>query len=331
MKKSNNVQLLRFLAASLVIIFHAFPISGSDHMDIMLMFTDGRYHHIHVQTFFLFSGFFVARGLLRRSNVGTVDFLKGRLKRFIPPLAAVVFASVILCAFISELSFSEYFSNIQTYKYLLNSVFILIHDLPGVFQNNFYHTVNGSLWTMPVELICCILCYILYRMKLLNGPKILWTLPLVAGSYYLGSLYLSTLYLNAFRVGTMFYIGILYYVFWDRIKFTPWAIGLSTVAYFACVATNLPFVGSYIFQHYSLMGIGFYLPQCSEKISKLGDSSYCMYLWGWPVQQFVVYFFGGKMNPHLNYVISLPVTILLAWITHKLVEEKCLAPKTVRQ
>ena len=54
----------------------------------------------------------------------------------------------------------------------MNSVFIPIHNLPGVFEKNIYpNVVNGALWTMPVELVCYFVCLMMYKLQLLNEKK----------------------------------------------------------------------------------------------------------------------------------------------------------------
>lgn len=42
-----------------------------------------------------------------------------------------------------------------------------------------------------------------------------------------------------------------------------------------------------------------------------------MYLWGFPVQQFVIDRFGGSMNSYVNFAIALPVVVALAGVMNK--------------
>lgn len=50
------------------------------------------------------------------------------------------------------------------------------------------------------------------------------------------------------------------------------------------------------------------------------EYTHTLYIWGFPVQQTVVHFNGGKMNPYMNFAVSVPVIIVLAVITHKTVK-----------
>ena len=55
--------------------------------------------------------------------------------------------------------------------------------------------------------------------------------------------------------------------------------------------------------------------------SKILSVSYEMYLFGWPIQQIVTHYFGGKMNPYLNCLITLPIDIMLAFVLYKFIEK----------
>nr|MCR4900398.1 acyltransferase [Treponema sp.] len=79
-------------------------------------------------------------------------FYLKRIKKIFPPYLIVVFSSAILLAFISSFSIKDYFTNNGFWKYLAANVITLnfLHpDLPGVFNGE---TVNGSLWTIKIEL-----------------------------------------------------------------------------------------------------------------------------------------------------------------------------------
>jgi peptidoglycan/LPS O-acetylase OafA/YrhL len=62
--------------------------------------------------------------------------------------------------------------------------------------------------------------------------------------------------------------------------------------------------------------------QCSQKLGKPGNYSYGIYLWGCPVQQTIVHFMGGSMNPYLNFIIAIPIAIILGMITYEISEKR---------
>ena len=106
---------------------------------------------IAVSTFFFFAGLYIAKSC--ESHPTPSSFFRTRCKRLIPELALVTAACVFIVGPIFSIyKLSDYFSRPATYAYLLNAFLIPVHNLPGVFLNNPYgSTVNGSLWTMPVE------------------------------------------------------------------------------------------------------------------------------------------------------------------------------------
>ena len=168
-KYNNNLAFMQFLSAVFVILSHAYPIACNQN-DILIKLTNGRIGlgDLAVRFFFLTGGFYIAKSM--EKNKSAKKFFSIRIMRIFPPLIVIVTASVMMGCVLSEYTFAEYWSSIKTWKYFLNSVFILQHELPGVFQNNPYNpTVNGSLWTLPVEVACYIACFLFYKLKLLTN------------------------------------------------------------------------------------------------------------------------------------------------------------------
>lgn len=165
--KSNNLDLMKFLAAWLVIVHHSFDLNVSNGEWIKVI-TGGQLD-FGTMAVSLFPGkwSFIAKSVERVQTAG--KFFKARFRRVWPPLAAVVVLSVIMGAFITTLSPGAYVSNSITWRYLLNAVFVLQHGLPGVFEHNVYGSaVNGALWTLPVEVACYVACFIVYKLGLLK-------------------------------------------------------------------------------------------------------------------------------------------------------------------
>ncbi len=103
--------------------------------------------------FFVISGFLITQSFIRTENIAI--YFKKRAIRILPAYILVVTLSFLLLSFRSEYSFVEYFTNIESIKYLgYNLIFLnfLQPCLPGVFTSNPIHcAVNGSLWTIKIE------------------------------------------------------------------------------------------------------------------------------------------------------------------------------------
>jgi peptidoglycan/LPS O-acetylase OafA/YrhL len=64
-------------------------------------------------------------------------------------------------------------------------------------------------------------------------------------------------------------------------------------------------------------------------LTKYGDFSYGIYIWAWPVQQTVFYFFGYQMSGWLNLLIAGSGAVLLGTVSWHLLEKRMLQLKTV--
>lgn len=134
----NNLNLMRFIAAVFVIISHCYVVTlGGDAGDFICGHTSGRltFGGMAVGLFFVFGGFLIARSCEHHNEAKV--FFKQRVLRLFPELIfVVVMVAFVLGPCLSSLSPVEYFTNPQTYMYLLNGVLILVHELPGVFTHN---------------------------------------------------------------------------------------------------------------------------------------------------------------------------------------------------
>ena len=329
--KSNNIQLIRFIAAVMVIISHSFYISGCENRDPVALLSRGSFDFgaLAVEVLFLISGFMLAKTLSRAKKTSFLSFLRRRLKRMMPALGFVVAACILAGAFISELSAADYFHSPQTWKYLLNAFFIPVHNLPGVFEENIYgQVVNGALWTMPLELLCCIAGYLFFALGLSEKKRALITLPFAAAAILSAELFLPELIRTSAEVAVMFYMGMLYYILWDSIKFSLPLAAAALAGFLLLCALRLPIVGAFLLEPYFVLYLSFCACQCSSRIASSGNVSYCLYLWGFPVQQLIVRSFGGgPMSPALNFALSLPAALVPAILTHIFIERRAMSLK----
>lgn len=326
---SSNVGLIKFIAAAMVIVSHSYSLStGSNINEPFVVFSHGQttMGRIAVWIFFFYSGLLITKSLLK-NNDGK-RFFKKRLLRLIPPLFTVVAVCIfILGPIVTELSLRQYFGNLNTWKYLLNSIFILIHNLPGVFKNNILDsTVNGALWTLPVEMCCYIMCFIMFKLKFLEPlkMKILFVIALIS-VIFLPSVLLSfnlDVILSAMLAMLSFFAGMCFYIFREKI---PMKLSWMVIAILFIIISNVfgcLFIGMFIGLSYLLAYLGFAAKRVPNKLGSLGNYSYAMYLCGVPIQQTLVHFFGGSMNSYLNLSLALILDIIFAFLIYEFVENK---------
>ena len=326
-KKYNNyVDIIKFVAALLVIFSHSYRLSNNS-IDLLSRYIKGAsFGSFAVAVFFSFSGYYIMKSLKTK---GDKKFIYKRLIRILPELIIVVLLTIfILGPVFTNLSVTEYFLNKKTYLYLLNGIMVPYHNLPGVFINNIYgSTVNGALWTLPIEFICYIGIYLCYKLKLTKNNKFLLVSFILCLIGYSIILYLNIEFLLTIIRPILVFIFSSILVFAKNIKkvyMLPLiiiSILLFILKSFICynifLIIFLPLVLFYVINNISIK---------SKIASFLGKISYSIYLVGFPMQQSVVSIFGGKMNPYVNFVISVLLAVICATVINMLYE-KVIKPK----
>lgn len=306
--RDNNLDVMRFILATWVLFVHSYPLSGSS-------FTGDK---LRVMAFFIISGFFITISLTKNSNVW--NFLKARVLRIFPGLIFVTIVTVFLIGFITtDLSVKEYFSNSETLNYfkvlLIKS--LDLYTLPGVFENNIYsNQVNGSIWTIYFEVIFYIGIAILGLFKLVNK----WIMLLLFTFAYLVFLSPITFMGRYFEMFIFFSVGSLFYLYRNKIPLkVSYAIVslllLLVASYFGYFVHAFAFFGTYL-----VLFLIFYRKISIPFSANMGNYSYGLFLFGFPVQQAIVHFLGGSMNPIINFIIAFPIALSFAMISWHLVE-----------
>jgi peptidoglycan/LPS O-acetylase OafA/YrhL len=104
--------------------------------------------------FFAMSGFLVAASLVRARSV--LEFMLLRLLRLFPGLLTVVILTALLLGpALAEVNPARYFASPAVATYFANILGFPACGLPGLFLHNpRAGVVNGSLWTIRIELFC---------------------------------------------------------------------------------------------------------------------------------------------------------------------------------
>ncbi len=326
-ENANNYDFIRLLAAIIVIFSHSFPLSmgyinGQD--PDPLFQTSGHFTigHIGVMIFFIISGFLITQSYERASN--PITFLKARVLRIFPGLFFVLLLTVfVLGPSLTKLPNQEYFSLKSTYDYFKNiTLFNMVYTLPGMFENNaFPNTVNGSLWTLVYEFLCYFVVLLLGFIKLFR-KEVIVILFITSSILYLNGT------INEFF--TYFSAGMLAYMFKEKIVLNSFISHFSTIIAIGCIIFYEPFLLPLISicVMYTVMSL-VYDKTVNINGSKFGDLSYGTYVYAFPIQQSVTYFFGGHMYWWMNFLISLPITLFFAAISWHLIERHALKLRRV--
>lgn len=325
----NNFNLLRMIAATGVLVSHAYPISlGTGAAEPLTGILKGTsLGSLCVMIFFAISGFFITRSFARKSSLSS--FLRARILRLVPALAVVLAVTVLAAAALTTASAAAYWAAVPEY-YLRNiTLFFLKYDLPGVFVTNPYGAViNGSLWTLNYEVLCYFGVVVCGLLGLLARPT-LFARGLVGFLAVYGLAMVFDLH-NRIEVllslALPFAVGMAIWVWRDRIPLSPALAlvggGLAALAWltplFIPVFTIAVSYAVFVLGYARLPWIGTY--------NRLGDYSYGMYVYAFPIQQGVAWF--GVTSPLWNVAFALPLTLACAVLSWHLVEAPALTLKS---
>jgi len=184
MKHNNNFDFLRLLFSFLVVIGHAIILSGKPEFRNDFFASMPNYS---VFSFFVISGFLVYSSFERLQNIR--KYIRNRTKRILPAYLFVVIFFAVMLFFFSNSDLKHYFSK-EWLKYLAaNLVFLnfLKPSIPYVFTGNPIDAVNGSLWTIKVEVMFYIFVPFLYyflRNKSLKSKNLILVLLYIFSLIY---------------------------------------------------------------------------------------------------------------------------------------------------
>ncbi|SFU60842.1 Peptidoglycan/LPS O-acetylase OafA/YrhL, contains acyltransferase and SGNH-hydrolase domains [Polaromonas sp. YR568] len=326
LRENNNLDLFRLLAAGMVIYRHAYGLVSQggqkDLVERMLVFdTAGS---LAVKVFFFLSGLVVANSLLQKRD--PVDFLVARAFRVWPALIFVVLSTILFIGpLVTDLSLGEYFSSPQIYFYFFENIRLdTVYGLPGVFANLPHPlVVNGSLWTLQYEVAAYLTLLALFMLGVFKSRLLVVLIFLVValdpltGNKLLFTWRASNPHIDF--LAPCFGMGVLAAVFKEDIALT-FRVVVSLLVLYLLFQTSI--LGPYLF--YALIFSSMlYLSAQSWMIKfKPGaDVSYGVYLWGFPIQQTMIYFF-----PHegilFNLISSLVLALGFGWLSWTLVEKR---------
>lgn len=335
--RDNNFNLIRFCAAFAVLISHGFAVAiGSGDAEPMRQALGLTWGYIAVDVFFLTSGFLVTASLLARQSA--VGFAWARALRILPALwvmlALVVFG---LGLAVTSSTPHRYLTAPETWRYLVrNAVLIrgMAVTLPGVFGSNPYaNVVNASLWTLEPEVK---MYGILFALGILYAitrrlSVVRWGVVAIAISAAVPHL-MDGSFDNVFaasRLVFLFFLGASCYVLKDYIPLNRAAFfvllavvllaALDRRAFFFAFSLLLPYLVLY-----AAYGFGGRI----RAFNRLGDYSYGIYIYAFPVEQTVEHLLPG-ISIALLVGISAIVTLILAMLSWHLLEKRALKLKDI--
>jgi peptidoglycan/LPS O-acetylase OafA/YrhL len=301
--------LIRLFAATQVALVH-----GIHHLGLRLPYHEVTFEILKafpgVPIFFVISGFLISASYHRSKSL--TDFFKNRVLRIFPALWLCFGLSVLM------VYFSGYFAtanvSLSGFGIWAVSQLTIIQFYNPAFMRGFGEgVINGSLWTIPVEMqfyVLTPLIFMLYRMR----QSLFWTAALmfILANFVLsfgiitdlGGDNIRKLFSVTFIPWIyMFMLGFLLYINWNSIeRFIKGRFLVWMVIYTGCVVLNLFFnigiQGNKIALPWVVLiavlvlSAAFTKPHLSDRILRKNDISYGMYIYHMPVYNFVIFKFG---------------------------------------
>ena len=336
---TNNFDFLRLFAACLVIVFHASCLMGR-FQDPLSYITHNSTDlgALAVSIFFVISGYLITQSFERSKSI--LQYVGARFLRICPGMFALcVVTACCLGPLVSENNWHDYFADNDFWKYFRNCQFMqtFVH-LPGVFMHNHYPgAVNGSIWTLPVEafMYAVTLCLGITRLQKYKICMTVIFAALIAADMQIFStpaggqttfLWLPPMVATA-KFTIMYLAGALFYLYRNSIKLS-WQAALLTLAFLAAsYGTPHSRLVEYFCVPYLVMFGAYFPAPYLRNAAKYGDFSYGIYLYGFVVQQSIMYFTQGHLSPIKFILLSLAISFVCAYFSWNLVEKPAMSLK----
>ena len=344
--RPNNFDLIRLIAAIQVVVVH-----GIEHLELSSQISSGLQFLIHtvpgVPVFFVTSGFLISRAW-ERQNTATGYFLNRAIRIY--PALYVCFVISILSVLIASPE-SLFRSNLrELVTWIVAQLSFGQFFNPSFLRDYGVGVLNGSLWTIPVELQFYIALPIVYWMLCLRArvnDSYLFLLMFVFFSFscFYQLVLKSWLPANAQKLVVvsmfphfwLFLLGVVAQRNWeflsryfsDRLLIWLLVYGLCVVCFnsLGCSVTgNNQFPLVSFFLAGLVLAAAFSLRDASEFFLKGSDISYGIYIYHMVVLNFLLaYGYSGTSQGFLLLIVG---TLVLAYLSWKFVEKPALLRKT---
>jgi peptidoglycan/LPS O-acetylase OafA/YrhL len=325
-RDKNNFDFVRFLAATLVLISHSFALTGNPRAEPLAVLSDHRTDlgHIAVIIFFIASGFLISASWSNKPDL--IRFIHSRILRIVPGLAMVLLFCISMGSLISTASNRTFYGSAITF--FVRNLFMYKGqaDLAGVFQQNIYgDAVNGSLWTLRIEFTCYMLIAAIGLIRALNQKTawVLWGVTTTLAALNVNS---PNLIRELLPLQAWFLAGALSYLHRNDAFPLPLVSTIVGILIAGAYFTGEMLLISPLIAYLLIKAI--YLRSPLNNFGKYGDFSYGIYIFAFPIQQFLVYYLPG-ISWVENCMLSFPMALLFAVASWHFVEKRCLALKNI--
>lgn len=327
MNEKNNFDIVRLTLAIIVMLVHSSQITKNVDLHFLSTYLSSDFA---VKGFFSISGFLIVRSCLRSKSIKSY-FIK-RAKRIAPAYFFVIALCFFIGLFVTNLSCYDFILNKETIRYIASNLLFLNFiqpSLPGVFTSNPLQAMNGSLWTIKAEITLYILLPFVIQPLNKNPIRTMAIIFLVAIAwfFYFTNVYTGpkaeTIAKQFIYLSSFFFFGSLFSI--NDIVF-------SKIRWISLISISLYFYFkdewfSFIIEMIAFPSVVIFI--CTSafkelKINKLGDLSYGVYLYHFPIIQSLQHFGVFDYNAYIGLSLTVVITFLLSYASWHLLENKFL-------
>ncbi len=327
MEHRNALDLLRLGAAWAVLFGHQFALLG---LPEPLLLGHYAWGELGVGVFFFLSGGLVWASWCRDPHCGR--FFARRSLRIFPAVVVVVVLTVaVLGPGLTRLSWSDYWADAETWAYFKTLLLNNQKALPGVLENNpLAHAINGSLWSLGPECLA-------YVALAVVGTAVRCRRDVAAAALLVVMVALLAHYAWSHEGRTKAHFEVLALFGWgtwwaqwraQRAKLEPlskWALAmvmLAALVYAGWLQDGMRRMVLLVV----VLGL-VWLAHCvawgQALMARMGDLSFGMYIYAFPVQQTLIHWF-PKWHWGHHLLVATIVTMALAWLSWHGIEKLAL-------
>jgi len=327
--KENNFDFIRLFMSMLVLYGHSYLLyygPSTQYRDFIYVISSGQIDAgtFAVPVFFIMSGYLITASWQNTNNLR--KFLEKRIFRIYPAVTVSILFTIYVIGFLVSSDYFTYLSGLEIYKvlksisimYIGNSVMNVFSDLP------YPSAVNGSLWTLMYEFFCYLMIAFLGYFKLLNRRNAI----LIFIVFYLLSMmnkytpFSNTLFFlkSLPDLALYFFAGVLYFYrkekvhSFEKVFFMLFLLGLfSYIGYLHLILVFVLYETLFYISYFKYIKL--------HNFAKRGDFSYGVYIYAFPIQQILMFFWKDNFTYGLFLVASIIISLFLAILSWKIVEK----------
>lgn len=333
--RDNNLNLIRMVAAFAVLVSHAWPIAlGPDAVQPLKVLTGQTLGTLSVWIFFAISGYLITLSFVRTAD--TPRFVLARVRRLMPGLiVSVVVVAFVIGPLVTTQPLAVYLSDPATASFLWRNATMAVpqYSLPGVFADQPFTDVVGSIWTLFYEVLCYAGVLIVGVLGLLHRRRaVAFGLAIYALAWLAVAAFDVTLYpklVSLHQLSLPFIIGMAFYLWRDVIPLHG-AVAVVGFAPAALLQDTVLVVPTFVLAlSYATFWLAYVPGGIIRAYNRMGDYSYGLYIYAFPLQGLAVWLVPGQ-GPWLNIAIAAPLTLICAVASWHLVERPALQPRAPR-